>query len=90
MWSEFWKENLKSDDLADVHHPQDSEPDRQIWNFLKSASGLVPDGWVGLNSFGYRCHFRAFQLELDTLDTQNIGNGSVVAKLQLFEVEQSL
>ena len=50
--------------------------------FLKSASGLVPDGWVGLKSFGYRCHFQAFQLELDTLDTQNIGNGPVVAKLQ--------
>ena len=54
--------------------------------FLKSASRLVPDGWVGLKSFGYRCHFRAFQLELDTLDTQNIGNGPVVAKLQPFGV----
>ena len=50
--------------------------------FLKSASRLVPDGWVGLKSFGYRCHFRAFQLELDTLDTQNIGNGPVVEELQ--------
>ena len=58
--------------------------------FLKSASGLLPGGWVGLKSFGYRCHFRAFQLELDTLDIQNIGNGPVVAKLQLFEVEQLL
>ena len=54
--------------------------------FLKSASRLVPDGWVGLKSFGYRCHFRAFQLELDTLDTQNIGNGPVVEELQPFEV----
>ena len=54
--------------------------------FLKSASRLVPDGWVGLKSFGYRCHFRAFQLELATLDTQNIGNGPVVEELQPFEV----
>ena len=54
--------------------------------FLKSASRLVPDGWVGLKSFGYRCHFRAFQLELDTLDTQNIGNGPVVEELQPLEV----
>ena len=50
--------------------------------FLNSASGMVPDGWVGLKSFGYICYFRAFQLKLDNLDTQNIGNGSVVAKLQ--------
>ena len=54
-------------------------------NFLKSASRLVPDGWVGLKSFGYRCDFRAFQIKLDILDTQNFGNGPVVAKLQLFE-----
>ena len=54
--------------------------------FLKSASRLVPDGWVGLKSFGYRCHFRAFQLELATLDTQNIGNGPVVEELQPLEV----
>ena len=54
--------------------------------FLKSASGLVPDGWVGLKSFGYRCHFRAFQLKLDILDTQNFGNGPVVEELQPFEV----
>ena len=54
--------------------------------FLKSASGLVPDGWVGLKSFGYRCHFRAFQIKLDILDTQNFGNGPVVEELQLFEV----
>ena len=54
--------------------------------FPKSASRQVPVGWVGLKSFGYRCHFRAFQLELDTLDTQNIGNGPVVEELQPFEV----
>ena len=54
--------------------------------FLKSVSRLVPNGWVGLKSFGYRCHFRAFQLELDTLDTQNIGNGPVVEELQPLEV----
>ena len=50
--------------------------------FLKSASRLVPDGWVGLKSSGYRCHFRAFQLKLFILDTQNIGNGPVVEELQ--------
>ena len=54
--------------------------------FLKSASRLVPDGWVELKSFGYRCDFRAFQIKLDILDTQNFGNGPVVEELQLFEV----
>ena len=54
--------------------------------FLKSASGLVPDGWVELKSFGYRCYFRAFQIKLDILDTQNFGNGPVVEELQPFEV----
>ena len=54
--------------------------------FLKSASGMVPDKWVGLKSFGYRCHFRAFQLKLDILDIQNFGNGPVVEELQPFEV----
>ena len=53
---------------------------------MKSASRLLPDGWVGLKSSGYRCHFRAFQLKLFILDTRNFGNGSVVQKLQLFEV----
>ena len=55
-------------------------------SFVKSASRLLPDGWVGLKSSGYRCHFRAFQLKLFILDTRNFGNGSVVQKLQLFEV----
>ena len=55
-------------------------------SFLKSASRLLPDGWVGLKSSGYRCHFRAFQLKLFILDTRNVGNGSIVQKLQLFEV----
>ena len=54
--------------------------------FLKSASRLVPDGWVGLKSSGGRYHFWAFQLELDILDTKNIGIGSVGTKLQMFEV----
>ena len=53
---------------------------------MKSASRLLPDGWVGLKSSGYRCHFRAFQLELDIISTKNFENGSVVQKLQLFEV----
>ena len=55
-------------------------------SFVKSASRLLPDGWVGLKSLGYRCHFRAFQLELNILDTRNFGNGSAVQTLQLFEV----
>ena len=56
--------------------------------FLKSTSGLVPDGRVGLIKSSCRYHFRTFQLELDILDTKNIGNGSVVTKLQPLEVGQ--
>ena len=54
--------------------------------FPKSASRLVPDGWVELNRFGYRYDFRAFQLELDILGTQNFGNRPVVEELRPFEV----
>ena len=54
--------------------------------FLKFASRLVPDGWVELKISGCRCHFRTFQLELDILGTKNFEIGSVVKKLQLFEV----
>ena len=54
--------------------------------FPKSASRLVPDGWVGPPKSSGRCHFWAFQLGLAILDTKNIGNGSVGAKLQPFEV----
>ena len=57
-----------------------------FWIFVKFASRLLPDGWVKLKTSGCRCHFRAFQLELDTLDTKNFGIGSVVTKLQLFKV----
>ena len=43
--------------------------------FPKFASRLlhvpVPDGCVEHKISGYRCHFRAFQLELDTIDTKN-------------------
>ena len=56
----------------------------------KSASRLVGDGWVGPTGFGYRCHFRAFQLKLFILDTQNFGNGPVVEELRLFEVGRIL
>ena len=58
--------------------------------FPKSASRLVGDGWVGPTGFGYRCHFRTNQLELDILDTQNFGNGPVVEELRLFEVGRIL
>ena len=61
-----------------------------FWIFLKSASRLLPDGWVGFTSFDNRCHFRAFQLELDTLGTKNFGIGPVVKELQLFEVGRIL
>ena len=54
--------------------------------FLKSASRWVPDGWVGIKTSSDRCHFWAFQLELDILDTTNIGNGSVGTKLQPLEL----
>ena len=51
--------------------------------FLKFSSRLVPDGWVELKISGCRYHFRAFQLELDNLDTKNFEIGSVDTKLQL-------
>ena len=54
--------------------------------FLKSASRLVSDEWIGLKSSSCRCHFWTFQLELDILDTKDIDIGSVDTKLQLFEV----
>ena len=58
----------------------------------KSASRLLPDGWVGPTSFDNRFHFRAFQLELDTLTLglKNFGIRPVVKKLQLFEVGRIL
>ena len=57
---------------------------------LKLASRLLSDGWVGLNTSCCRCHFRAFQLELDNLGTKNFEIGSVVKKLQPFEVGRIL
>ena len=54
--------------------------------FLNFASRLVPDGWVGMKSSSDRCHFWAFQLELDILGTKNIEIRSVVTKLQALEV----
>ena len=58
----------------------------EIWIFLKSASRLLPDRWVEVKISDCRCHFRAFQLELNTLDTKKFEIGSVGTKLQLFEV----
>ena len=54
--------------------------------FLKCTSRLLSDRCVELKISGCRCHFRVFQIELDTLGTKNFGIGSVVEKLQLFEV----
>ena len=54
--------------------------------FLKVASGLLPNGWIELKISGCRGHFRAFQIELDNLGTKNFQFGSVIKKLQLFEV----
>ena len=50
--------------------------------FLKSASRLLPDGWVELKMFGCRWYFRAFQPGLDIRSTKNFEIGSVVTKLQ--------
>ena len=58
--------------------------------FLKSASRLLPDGWVGLKISGCKYHFRAFQVELNILGTKNFEIGSVVKKLQSFEVGRIL
>ena len=57
-----------------------------FWIFLKTASRLVPDGWVEIKISGCRCDFWSFQLELDILRTKNIEIGSVDTKLQLFKV----
>ena len=55
---------------------------------IKIAS-LGIDGYVECKISTYRCHFRAFQLELDNPDTKNFQIGSVVKKLQPFEVGQN-
>ena len=68
----------------------DYRSDHSFGIFLKSASRLVPDGWVGPTSFDNRCYFRTFQLELDILDTKNFGIGPVVKELQLFAVGRIL
>ena len=56
----------------------------RFWIFLKFASRLLPENLSEMEVHNCRCHFRAFQLELAILGTENIGNGPVVAKLQLF------
>ena len=53
--------------------------------FLKFTSRLLPDRWVEHKISGSKCHFRAFQLELDILSIKNFEIGSVVKKLQQFE-----
>ena len=58
----------------------------QLIPLQKPGVSAAYDGWVELTSFGYRCHFWAFQIKLDILDTQNFGNGSVVEELQPFDV----
>ena len=54
--------------------------------FLKFASRLLPDGWVELTISSCRYYFQTFQLELDILGIKNFETGSVVEKLQIFEV----
>ena len=49
---------------------------------LKIASRLPSGEGVDLIRGGYRCHFWAFQLELNRLGSKNFAIGSVVAKLQ--------
>ena len=58
----------------------------RFWIFLKYASRLLPENLSEMEVHNCRCHFRAFQLELAILGTENIGNGPVVAKLQPFQV----
>ena len=62
----------------------------QLGFFVKVATRLVPEGWVEHKISGYRCHFRAFQFELDNLGTKNFEIGSVIKKLQPFEVDEIL
>ena len=49
---------------------------------LKIASRLPSGEGVDLIRGGYRCHFWAFQLELNRIGSKNFAIGSVVAKLQ--------
>ena len=55
-------------------------------NFTLYPSSILPDGWVELKISTCRCYFRAFQVELDILGIMNFVIGSVVEKLQAFEV----
>ena len=54
--------------------------------FTLYPSSILPDGWVELKISTCRCHFRAFQVELDILGIMYFVIGSVVEKLQAFEV----
>ena len=56
--------------------------DKEILDFSKFATRLLPDGWVELKVSGCRCYFWAFQVELDPIDTKNFEIGSVGTKLQ--------
>ena len=51
--------------------------------FQKITRRLTDYGVSKIKMTNCGCHFRGFQLELDTLDTKNFEIGSVVTKLQL-------
>ena len=86
----FWKsQHQKSDTKRFVFFGKVDRAKIKVFDrstFPKTTKRLVPDGWVEPKSSDDRCHFWTFQLELDILGTKNIGNGSVVAKLQPLEV----
>ena len=83
-------ENSKSDDLAQNLGVMHIGQVTSLGIFLKLTSRLIPGGWVERKISGCRYHFRTFQLELDNLGTKNFEIGSVVKKLQPFEVDEML
>ena len=52
------------------------------WIFAENRFTFALGEGVDLIRGGYRCHFWAFQLELNRLGSKNFAIGSVVAKLQ--------
>ena len=57
--------------------------------FQKTTKRLAHENLSEIEVHNCRCHFRAFQPELDIVDTKNFEIGSVVKKLQPFEVGQN-
>ena len=55
-------------------------------SFLEVASCMLPNEWIELKISSCRGYFRAFQIEVDNLGMKNFQVGTVVKKLQLFQV----